>query len=191
MFRLAAFDVRKLHLRSVAAEADARRVGLVPCGLITLLAFLLFLTGCGTGKGMASGDGRIEQLHLVGTPVALDVDNKPGADGLGVRIYASNNREPEAVRISSGKLDIMVYDGVAQAIARLGTNAVPLVTSSYAAQELRKIEHKTAVGISYNFVPLWGENKPAKGRVTVVARYTAPDGRIVRSGPITVPLAVK
>src|SRR6266540_594971 len=81
----------------------------VQCALSLVIALMV---GC-RSDGLWSGaeNGRVEELHLLGTPVALNLDKKPGADGLGLRVYASNARMPGAVRIGSGTLTILLFDG--------------------------------------------------------------------------------
>lgn len=160
-----------------------RSLGTLACALL----FMLLLQGCGSTSWSGRAEGKVEQLHLLGTPVAIDVDKKPGSDGLGVRVYASNRTAGEAVRIGSGKLELLLFDGALA--GRELARATPIVSLAYTAEQLRKLEHKTAVGTSYNFVPVWtDQTAPTKGRVTVIALYTGTDGRQVRSSAITVPL---
>jgi len=152
-----------------------------------LLLPLLFVLGCGS-LSSSGGKGAINQLHLLGTPVAIDLDKKPGADGLGVRVYASSAETSQAIPIRSGSLEIVLFDGTVR--REEVAAATPLVSVTYSASQLRKFEHKTAVGMSYNFIPAWGDHTPTKGRVTVVAIYRiSPAAAPIRSAPITVPLS--
>jgi hypothetical protein len=151
----------------------------------TFSAFLVFLLGC-SSLGSSGNGPNIDGLHLLGTPVAVDLDGKPGADGLGARVYASSGETPEAVRMTSGTLELLLFDGVLSREQILASK--PLVAFTYSGAELRKHEHKTVVGMAYNFVPTWGTNAPTRKRVTVLATYRNKSGLFVRSAPITVPL---
>ena len=144
------------------------------------------LTGCQSPSWPGAHSEQITELHLLGTPVAVNIDNIPGPDAVGVRVYASNATTANAIRIAAGSLDIHLYDG--RVAPEDAITAAPLVRFSYSAAQLRTLEHKTAVGISYNFLAAWGEHKPTKDRVTIVATYKGPGQSIVRSPPITVPM---
>lgn len=80
----------------------------------------------------------------------------------------------------------MMFDGLLSGT----TNAPqPLCTWKYAAEELPRYELKGAVGTGYQLSPLWGENRPVRNRITVVARYLSPAGFTLASAPsvISVP----
>jgi hypothetical protein len=151
----------------------------------TALFVAVFACGCGS---MRSGQQRpVDALQLLGTPVAMNLDNKPGADGMGVRVYAMNRAANETVRVSAGALEIILFDGNVRA-SEVATTA-PLRVWSYSAHELRRHEQKSAIGFSYAFVPVWTETPPKRNRVTVVARYTNAPSTLIYSAPVSVPLA--
>lgn len=151
------------------------------------LALVVFLCGCGSpAKKEATA---IDQLHLLVTSVALNLDDNPGADGVGVRVYASQRGNTEAVPITSGTLDILMFDG------HLPLDQLPSLqprhTWSFPASQLKAQLQQTTIGISYRFAALWGEDKPVGDRVTMVARYTSPEARQVYSAPSSIPVSVK
>jgi len=161
---------------------------ILACGLAGWVA------GCATDGGglsrVTSGGPSqpVEQLHLLLTSMAVDVDGRPGPDGFGVRLYASHRRAKEATPIESGTLELMMFDG------RLAGGeleaATPLKTWRFAAQELKARAQKTEIGTSYRFILSWGAQRPTKGTITIVARYEPLRGRPVRSGPGTIPMSV-
>jgi hypothetical protein len=145
---------------------------------------LCCLLGCSsTTTGSKTG---IDQLHLLVTSVALNVDDKPGPDGVGVRIYASRRERAEALPITTGTLEILMFDG------NLPLDELPSLQPrhkwSYPADKLKPHVQKTTIGVSYRFAALWGDDKPMGERVTVVARYTSPEARQVYSAPTSIPV---
>jgi len=157
---------------------------------VALWMGVLTLAACVGCRSISSGGtGPINQLHLLVTSVALNLDGKPGADGVGVRLYASRRGEAAALPITQGTLDILMFDGNVP-LDELSQHE-PRHTWSYPAEKLKTQIQETSVGISYRFAALWGEDQPKGERVTVVARYTGPSGQPIYSAPSSVPTSVK
>ncbi len=155
----------------------------------TLLSGVLSLAVCIGCRSISSSSQSIDQLHLLVTSVALNLDGKPGADGVGVRLYASHRGETDALPITTGTLDILMFEGNVP-LDEL-PNHEPRHTWSYPAEKLKAQLQETSIGTSYRFAALWGEDQPKSERVTLVARYTAPGGQPVYSAPSSVPVSVK
>ena len=155
--------------------------------LLLILFLILIFPGCSTPPSETKST--IDQLHLLVTSVALNVDDKPGPDGVGVRIYASRRERAEALPIASGTLDILMFDGNLP-LEQL-RSAQPRHTWSYPAEKLKPYIQKTTIGISYRFAALWGEDKPTADRVTFVARHTAPNAKQAYSAPSSIQLSLK
>ena len=116
-------------------------------------------------------------------PVALNLDGKAGVDGVAVKVYANNALDPKAIRIRDGMLEIILFDGPFTG----RTNAPPVLrTLSFAAPELRLNEFNSKIGYGYDFSLRWSTNRPTQRLMSVAARYTASDGRIVTSRPSSV-----
>ncbi|HXG46163.1 MAG TPA: hypothetical protein VNO52_00940 [Methylomirabilota bacterium] len=176
-------------------SCDGRgRSACVRSGLSVVLAAWGLVAGLGAGCVSGTGSGRgggspIQQLHLFSTPVAVDFDATPGADGFAVRIYATNGREAKGVPITRGQLDLLLYDGTP---AETGLDAAkPLRVWSYPARDLKGNVARSPLGVGYRFALPWGEHRPTRDRVTLVARYVAPSGAVVRSAPTTIALVVR
>jgi len=148
---------------------------------------VMCLLGCSSLPNGASEP--INQLHLLVTSVALNMDSKPGPDGVGVRIYASHRGGSAALPITKGNLDILLFDD-GTPLKDLPSQK-PLHTWAYPAGVLKAQMQETSVGTSYRFAALWGEDKPRGDRVTLLARYTPPGGQPVYSAPSSVPLSVR
>src|SRR6185503_13510966 len=97
------------------------------------LLLFCFILGCSSTD--TATKSAIDQLHLLVTSVALNVDDKPGPDGVGVRIYASRRERAEALPIASGTLDILMFDGNLP-LDQL-QSAQPRHTWSYPAEKLK------------------------------------------------------
>jgi hypothetical protein len=166
----------------------------VPCfasrRFIAFWAGMLLVAACVGCRSISSGGGGpIDQLHLLVTSVALNLDRKPGPDGVGVRLYASRRGQAAALPITQGTLEILMFDGNV-ALDQL-LQQQPRHTWTYPAEKLKPQAQETSVGISYRFAALWGEDQPKGERVTVVARYTGPSGQPIYSAPSSVPTSVK
>jgi hypothetical protein len=158
-----------------------------PLARLTLCLLLLICAmGC---RSISPTSKSIDQLHLLVTSVALNLDDKPGADGVGVRLYASHRGETEALAITTGTLDILMFDGNVP-LEELPTHT-PLYTWSFPAAKLTAQLQETSIGTSYRFAALWGEHEPKDDRVTLVARYTAPGGQPIYSAPSSVPVGIR
>ncbi len=157
-----------------------------PLGLAVVCLALAMLSGCASGQKAAPGaktgpNAPFDQLQLLCAPVTLDFDQTPGPDGFALRVYAVSTRQSKAVPITKGTLEILMFDGLLKGGGP--DSPKPLRTWSYTAQELKGYAYKTAIGTSYGLTPLWGDAKPVQSRITVIARYTSPDGGKLRSAP--------
>jgi hypothetical protein len=153
-----------------------------------LLLLTLMLAGCAGTGGRTSG-ARVEQLDLLLTPMALDLDGQPGLDGFGARIYASNRRSSSGVVISDGRLEIQLFDGVIP--AEEAAAAKPLRVWSYEPPGLKPFAQTTSIGTGYRFGLSWGAQRPKGPRITIVARYIGPGGGVVTSAPGSIPLTTR
>jgi hypothetical protein len=152
------------------------------------LVFLVFLAGCAGPKAGAKSSS-IDQLHLLVTPVAFNLDDKPGLDGVGVRVYASRHERAEALPITTGTLDLLMFEGNVSPDQL--SSLQPRRTWSYPAGKLKPHIQETTIGISYSFAASWGEDQPTSERVTFVARYTSSSSNHVYSAPSSVQLSLK
>ena len=152
------------------------------------VALALSLCACKSPGPSNSAQGGIVRLHVMTVPVALDLDGRPGPDGIAVKLYANDARHPKAVRLRDGLLEILMFDGTF-----FGRTNVPpaLRTFRYTIPELRAHEFTSEIGVGYDFSLLWTTNRPTQRIMTVAARYTAPDGAIITSRPSSVTVLEK
>ena len=158
-----------------------------------LSAVLCFAIGCatspGNGGGSSSGRQGIDALHIFSLPLALDLDGVPGPDGFGVTLYASAVAPAKGVPITSGSVEILMFDGVLSADTQ--TNAAPRRVWSYTSAELKRYVIKTSLGTGYRFTPRWGDTPPLQNRISIVARYVPPRDTPIQSAPTTISVSAK
>ena len=159
-------------------------------GLLWALLALVW-AGCATGNGGSPGGRKeaIEALHLFGLPVAVNMDAVPGPDGVAVRVYASSRKSAAGLPISSGRLEILMFDGVLK--EKAVSEPPPLRTWSYPADQLKKQRTKTSLGTGYIFALQWGETRPVHSHISIIVRYVSRNGAIIQSAPSTISLGVK
>lgn len=168
-------------------QSDSRKVQrrLIGGGWATgaILALCLGLAGCASTDGARQGPP-VEKIILLSAPAAVDLDQLPGADGIAIRIYASNRQTAKTIPVTAGTLEILMHDGVA--IAGDLKSLKPLKTWSLTAAELRPYARSTTFGVCYSLLLSWGDARPTKPSITVLALYRSPQGPGFYSGPSTI-----
>ena len=152
-----------------------------------LLSIVLF-AGCVSRSGN-SASGPVERLDLLLTALALDLDGKPGVDGFGARLYAGNRRSALGTPLTTGRLEFVMYDGVVRPEEL--TAGTPRHVWSYEPRALASLAQMTSIGTGYQFALAWGDDRPRRDRITIVARYTSAAGAIVLSAPGSISLTEK
>lgn len=153
-------------------------------GLFATTAALLWLAACATSPDASKPvQGEVAQLNIMTMPVGLNFDDQPGVDGFSVKVYANDATNPKTVPINRGQIEVVIWDG-----SLFGLTNVPpaLRTWTFNASQLSQHRFESGIGVGYEFSLLWGANQPTKRLITVAARYTGPDGRLVTSQPSSV-----
>jgi hypothetical protein len=124
-----------------------------------------------------------DAIALRAMPSPVNLDDTPGADGLGVRVELYRDRGKVELLTVKGALEFSMYEGV----VRSGTREVkPFRTWRYAGKELEPFLAPGIAGWGYNIPLGWGETGPATSSVTVTARYVPPRGRPMAAEPVTI-----
>lgn len=155
-----------------------------------LIAGALLLAGCSHAPlQLAPATGRITQVNLITAPVGLNIDGRPGADAFSAKVYVNDARNAKAIPIASGTLEILMFDGTFYGRTNLPS---PIKLWSFDSAALaREHQFKSTIGTGYDFLLAWGTNRPTERIVTVVARYTGPDGAILVSDASSVTVLEK
>ena len=143
--------------------------------LVAVFAIAMSGTGCSTvGGSRGGGRGEVGEVHLFGVPVALNLDSRPGPDGIGVRIYLTAGGRAQGIEMKRGRLEVLMFEGALtdEALA----SATPRKVWSYTPSQLAPAVGTSALGTGYQLALNWGADRPRNGAVTVIARYLPPNG---------------
>lgn len=118
------------------------------------------------------------ELNVLTAPVGLDLDGRPGIDGFSVKVFGNIATNPKPVPIRSGTLEILMFDGTLYGRTNVPP---PLCTWIFSAEQLRSHEFTARIGTGYEFSLVWGTNIPTRNLISVGARYTSAQGKILTS----------
>ena len=161
---------------------------------VSLISVLLLLPACVSENQSKApvpapaSAGRIQEINLLALPMALDFDGLPGVDGFVLKIYATNRKATKPLPLDDGKVEVLMYDGIPNPS---GPGLQPAKIWTFTATELKRYEIHTSIGVGYQLSLLWGEAKPSRNRISVIARYTSAAGAILTSAPSVIAVAVK
>ena len=124
-------------------------------------------------------------VHVVGA-AAVNWDDKPGPDGVVVRVYFYQYHQPKTVTVN-GVLEFMVFEGSLSASTI--DKAVPFKIWKFPADELPAFAVRSTVGWGYAIQLAWDKDVPKTRRITLVARFVSPTGAEIFSAPVSIPVA--
>jgi hypothetical protein len=129
----------------------------------------------------------VDHIDLMAPPMASNLDREPGADGIQARVFLYSGKNTVQTVKGSGTLEVMLYDG------RVGLQQAatlqPLRAWSFTPEELNAITFRWNGLWCYQMTLRWGQAEPRAAVVTLVARYTAPNGEVTYAEPVPVPIA--
>lgn len=126
---------------------------------------------------------QIQQVMISATPYALNLDGQGGPDGVGVRVFFQQPGS-DAPATVEGRLEFQLYLNVVDQ-AQLAQSRC-FYAWTYQGEELKPHLRYGIWGFGYAFELNWGPNVPPAQAVTIVARYTQPNGRTVVSAPVSI-----
>lgn len=154
-------------------------------GLLVLLA----ITGCaphakGVGPEMLE---RVDRLDLWAGAMASDLDGRPGADGISLRLTLFQATGGKIiVGAPAGNVEILLYDGSVD-YRSLGETE-PFASWLFTPGQMRAFLGRFYGLWCYEMTLPWADKAPTLPSVTVVARYQRPDGSFLYSAPATIPI---
>ncbi len=131
---------------------------------------------------------RVDRIEVLSTPVALNFDNRPGPDGVAVKVYLFRVDRPEPVTVR-GKLEIMLYDEKVSSID-LHTRE-PFHVWRLGPDELAMYLSRGIVGWRYAMDLRWGSPRPRSGTISLAVRYLPPEGPSVYSDPVVIAMGAR
>lgn len=155
--------------------------------LFCTLLLALGVAGCATMSAGGRGDA-VEEVHLFGLPATLNLDNKPGADGFGVRVFITKAGSVKGAALQSGSLEILMFDGVVDSAEAASQTSQQIW--KFTARELAQYRDQSSLGVGYQLTLRWNE-APKRRNITAVARYVPPKGSPIYSAPSAISSASK
>jgi hypothetical protein len=145
------------------------------------------IAGCAS-MSSSGGRGPVDEIHLFGLPITINMDGQPGADGFAARIYVTMGGSAKGARVKSGALEVWMFDGVVRTDDLL--TQTPLQKWRFPARELNRLQEQTSLGQGYRFALRWKE-APKHNHITIIARFVPEKGQPVYSSPSTISAAAK
>jgi hypothetical protein len=125
-----------------------------------------------------------EVILEINPPVPLNLDDRPGPDGLRARVYFAQKGDlPVTV---SGSLDMLLYELDASKPMEQTLQDEPFKTWSLTPADLNWAMGRTLIGWGYELPLLWGAQAPRTGKIMLRARYCSPTGQTVLSAPVVI-----
>ena len=118
------------------------------------------------------GVGPVNSIRLLTSPVLFNLDEEPGPDAFKARVYAVRDSVPKPVLFTKGTLEIIIFD---EALNR-DQQDPPRQVWSFSGADLNRHRLQTSIGFGYDFTLKINKSKPLPGKVSVVAKFTPPDG---------------
>jgi hypothetical protein len=127
-------------------------------------------------------NARTDAINLYAQPVAVNFDQTPGPDGFGLRLYLFRRAEEFAVPCRAGELVFDLYEG--RVASRDIRSADRFYQWRFSADQLRRFETRSLIGVGYALLLDWGDRPPTTDVVTLVVRHELPDGHKTYAAPI-------
>lgn len=162
--------------------------------LAILLALAAASTGCGPqGQSVSMRRppqpvNQVDRIELFSSIAAINFDSEPTPDGIQVRVLLYQLSQPHPVLVR-GTLDFLLFEGKISAAEFSASR--PFRRWRFDAEILPRYLARSIVGWGYAMELRWPERAPRAGRITLVARYESPQGRIVHSDLLVVSMGGK
>lgn len=157
-----------------------------------LLGGALCVCGCPQGPEKVGSlpprtVAEVDSILLQALPAAVNWDDRPGPDGLQVRVLFFRRGRALPVTVS-GMLEFALYEGN---VARDTPAAQPFHTWRFSDRQLTGYLTRAPAGWGYGMPLAWGSRAPGTGTVTLVGKYISPDGRALLSAPVAIAIEPK
>jgi hypothetical protein len=123
------------------------------------------------------GEGPVNSIRLF-----IILDGEPGPDAFKARVYALRDSVPKPVPFTDGTLEIIIFDEA----SNRDQQDPPRQVWSFSGADLNRHRLQTIIGFSYDFPLKIDKAKPLPGKVSVVAKFTPPDGGSIFAKPVSI-----
>lgn len=124
-------------------------------------------------------------LHVLSLS-AVNWDDRPGADGVRLRLYCWQYRQSLPVMVK-GTMEVMVFEG--RLSSATVDKAKPFHSWKLTAEDLSTSAGRSMVGWCYVMQLAWDKNVPKTSNITLLARYISATGVQTFSAPVSIPMA--
>lgn len=131
---------------------------------------------------------RVDVVVAEAVPMAVSWDERPGPDGVRVRVTMFRTDLPQPV-IGEGSLEFLLFAGQAGGIDP--TSAEPFRSWRFSCQELRPSLARSIVGWGYSVSLGWGDRPPRTPTVSLFVRYIPLQGDPVWSKPVSIAVSAQ
>ena len=131
----------------------------------------------------------IDKVNIQSLVTVVNLDDKPGPDGVQVKLYLFHRDDPTPITLDRGLVEFVIYDGHVPPSDLAA--AKPLHVWPFTADQLRRYAAKTAFGPAYAMSLNWGDDHPRASTVTLTARILHPTARPLYAPPINLAMGAK
>ena len=155
---------------------------------------LLLAAAAGCGPSTPRGFGltppppvdNVSDVMLLSLPAAVNIDERPGADGIPVMVLLYDRARGSEPRPVNGALELLLFEGNLTGSDSL--DAKPFQVWRFGGQDLRPRLSRSLFGWGYELLLEWGRRVPSSDYVTLAARYLPPKGGCVESSLVPIPM---
>ena len=134
----------------------------------------------------------VDHMDLQASPVASNWDNRPGPDGLVVRVffYRIDPKTGQTGTVTvSGSLQFLLYEG--KVSPQEASAAQPFQVWAFLPEQLPVFLGRSLGLWGYQMQLAWADHVPRSDSVTLVARYQPPEGPPMFSMPANIAMGLK
>lgn len=174
--------------------------------VVVIVSLGFFLTGCATDGDSSAADPagpvqpfdpaavpalspRVDSMELDTFPVAVNLDDKPGADGISVKMRLYSLDQPLAFAMQKGVVEFVMYEGRVR--DNMLADAQPHHIWRFSASQIAGSGRKVLVGWQYDLTLNWLDKAPKTDAFTLTARLLRPGGQPLYARPVFLTIGIR
>jgi len=132
---------------------------------------------------------RVDKIELASRPAVVNLDDKPGPDGVSITLRLYNLEQPLAFALQTGVIEFVLYEGNIKDAEV--ADAEPFHVWRFSANQINNSGRKVLVGWQYALSLDWLGKPPTSSAVTLVARIPRPGGTPIYAHPVHLPIGTR